>query len=617
MLPAAVQTTLHRLTGGNPYFLVETLRFLLEHGLLVREQGSTPAWTWHDPEGLFAGGIPDGRSNRSTAERLVLPASLAAAAGTRLDRLAPDVRAMVETAAVIGEEFRLRTLAAADDRDESALEPLLAAARRAGVITESGVSAGEDARFAHTLLRRACYAAVPARRRRRLHERVAESLETIYRDGLDRVAPAIAAHLAAAAHPGRALHWFLRASRAAAARGQWREAWEAIERARAVSNEAAEAAIELDPGALPALRLAEGEAMLAAGRLRESATALGDAARLARVAESAGDDGAAVCRSLEALALLRLARARANLSEYAEARASAEAAHERYLAIGDQAAAATALVQLGEVDTALGDYAQAVPRLEQALAALEAASADRSLVAGAAAALGWSMALAGDGERALGYFERARELYAAIGDQRQEAHVLRRTQWVHLCRGRYEFAVRLAEAARDAFQSVGDSFGEAKAELAIGQARVAQGLYDEGCVYLRRTRDATRELGDAHCEAEAIWLLARGGGGAGAPRGGRGSPGGRAARGPRRGRPGRRVPDADRSRRRPLGRRRSRPCARDGGRGHRHRALPRERGRRRRRGGGAGVGAARPGPGARGGRVGATGGGAAGGDPLG
>ena len=510
MLPAAVPATLHRLTGGNPYFLVETLRFLLEHGLLVREQGSTPAWTWHDPEELFAGGIGDARSSRNTAERLVLPASLAAAAGARLDRLAPDVRAMVETAAVIGEEFRLRTLAAADDRDEAALEPLLAAARRAGVITESGVSAGEDARFAHTLLRRACYAAVPARRRRRLHERVAESLETIYRDGLDRVAPAIAAHLAAAAHPGRALHWFLRASRAAAARGQWREAWEAIERARAVSDEAAEAAIELEPGALPALRLAEGEALLAAGRLRESATALGDAARLARVAAPAGDDGAAaVCRSVEALALLRLARARANLSEYAEARSSAEAAHERYLAIGDQAAAATALVQLGEVDTALGDYAQAVPRLEQALSALDTAGADRALVAGAAAALGWSMALAGEGERALGFLERARELYAAVGDQRHEAHVLRRTQWVHLCRGRYEFAVRLAEAARDAFQSVGDSFGEAKADLAIGQARVAQGLYEEGCVYLRRTRDATRELGDAHCEAEAIWLLAR------------------------------------------------------------------------------------------------------------
>ena len=80
-LPAAVPATLHRLTGGNPYFLVETLRFLLEHGLLVREEGSTPAWRWHDPEALFAGGIGEARGNRNTAERLVLPASLAAAAG--------------------------------------------------------------------------------------------------------------------------------------------------------------------------------------------------------------------------------------------------------------------------------------------------------------------------------------------------------------------------------------------------------------------------------------------------------------------------------------------------------------------------------------------------------
>jgi DNA-binding SARP family transcriptional activator/tetratricopeptide (TPR) repeat protein len=506
--PDAVPPTLHRLTGGNPYFLVETLRFLLEHGLLVRADGPNAGWKWHDPDGLFARGMGESGTAGSTAERLVLPASLAAAAGARLDRLSPEVRAVVETAAVIGEEFRLVTLAAVDGRDEAVLEPLLAAAIRAGVISESGLSPGEDARFAHTLLRRACYAAVPGRRRRRLHERVAQSLEAVYRDGLDRVAPAIAAHLAAAAQPGGALLWYLRASRAAAARGQWREATEATERARAVADAAARAGVEVAPGILPALRFAEGEALLAAGRLRESAAALGEAARLA-VAAPAEGAGGSENRSLEALALLRLARARANLGEYTEARASAEAAHARFRALGDEAAAAAALVQLGEVETALGDYARAVPQLERALASLDTPTGDSNLVAGASAALGWALALAGDSDRALEFLERGLALYAAAGDRRQEAHVLRRTQWVHLCRGRYEFAVRLAEGAREAFQSVGDAFGEAKADLAIGQARVAQGLYEEGCVHLRRTRDATRTLGDAHCEAEALWILAR------------------------------------------------------------------------------------------------------------
>jgi len=496
-LPADVPATLHQLTGGNPYFLVETLRFLLERGLLTRGEGPASAgWTWHDPEGLFA-------------ERLVLPASLAAAAGARLDRLSSEVRTVMETAAVIGEEFRLRTLAAAEGRDEAELEPLLAAAARAGVISESGLSPGEDARFSHTLLRRACYAAVPVRRRRQLHERVARSLESLYRGGLDRVAPAIAAHYAAAAQSGTALRWYLRASRGAAARGQWRESSEAIERARAVADDAARAGGEVDAGALPALRLAEGEALLAAGRLRDSAAALGEAARLARAITPAREGAGAEAPSLEALALLRLARARASLGEYSEARASAEAAHQRFRALGDEAAAAAALVQLGEVDTALGEYARAVPHLEQALAALDMPGGDSGLVAGASAALGWALGLAGEAERGLTYLERAHEIYATAGDQRQEAHVLRRTQWVHLSRGRYELAVRLAEAAREAFRAVGDAFGEAKAELAIGQARVSQGLHEEGCIHLRRTRDATRGLGDAHCQAEALWLLAR------------------------------------------------------------------------------------------------------------
>jgi DNA-binding SARP family transcriptional activator/tetratricopeptide (TPR) repeat protein len=511
-IPAGPLATLHRLTGGNPYFLVETLRFLLEHGLLARGEGadSSGTWKWHDPEGLFAGGTGDGHSARSTAEKLVLPASLAAAAGAKLDWLSPEVRALVETAAVIGEEFRLRTLAMAEGRDEAALEPLLAAAARAGVISESGGSPGEDARFVHTLLRRACYSAVPVRRRRSLHERVATSLEAVYRDGLDRVALAIAGHRAAAAQPAIALLWYLRASRAAVARGQWREAWDAIERAHRVADEAARAGIAVAPDVLPALRLTEGEALLAAGRLRESAAALTDAIRLARASVPiVGGAPEFPLPHVEALALLRLARARASLGEYAEARASAEAAQQQYRALGDEAAAAAALVQLGEVDTALGDYARAVPVLQQALAALDAPGGDTRLVAGAAAALGWALALVGDADRALSFMEKAHELYAAAGDQRHDAHVLRHIQWVHICRGSYETAVRLAEAARDASRSVGDAFGEAKAELAIGHARVVQGLYEEGCAHLRRTRDATRALGDAHCEAEALWLLAR------------------------------------------------------------------------------------------------------------
>lgn len=503
-VPAAVPATLHKLTGGNPHFLVETLRFLLERGLIVRDGTPDAAgWSWHDPEGLFPGDIADRRAGRSTAERLVLPASLAAAAGARLDRLAADVRAVVETAAVIGDEFRLRTLAAVEGRAEAALEPLLDAARRAGVISESGVSPGEDARFTHTLLRRACYAGVPGRRRRQLHERVAQSLETPYPDGLDRVAPAVAAHYAAAARPDLALHWFLRASRAAAARGRSPEAWEAIERARSMADEVARAGAEVDPAALTALRLAEGEALLAAGRLRESATALGDAARLARSCAS----GAA--GSLEGPALLRLSRARAALGEYAEARAAAESAHARFRASGDESTALAALVQVGEIDAALGDYARVVPPLEEALSALETSAGDSPVVAGAAAALGWALALAGDADRGLSLLERAHELYAAAGDLRQDAHVLRRIQWVHLARGRYEVAVRLGEVGRDAFRAVGDTFGEAKAELGIGHARLAQGLYQEGCACLRRARDATRALGDAHCEAEALWLLGR------------------------------------------------------------------------------------------------------------
>ena len=392
-LPPDVTVTLHQLTGGNPYFLVETIRFLLERGLLARSEDKT-GWKWHDPEGLLAGGIVESGSTRSTAERLVLPASLAAAAGARLDRLSPEVRALVETAAVLGEEFRLRTLAAVEGRDEAAIEPLLAAATREGVISESGLSPGEDARFAHTLLRRACYAEVPARRRRKLHERVAETLQATYRDGLDRVAPAVAAHLAAAGQQGAALRWYLRAGRAASARGQWKEASEALERARAVADEAARAGDEVDAESMPIFgwRKADRTSPRAGYAKRRARWARPPGSPALRVPQAARSERWRCSASPRPRQPARISRCACR----------GRAAQARFTAIGDARAAAAPWSSSARSTAPRRLHPRgAAPR--RGTGGVRHRRSDSRLVAMAAAALGSALALAGDSGRSLAH----------------------------------------------------------------------------------------------------------------------------------------------------------------------------------------------------------------------
>src|SRR5262249_38151767 len=87
-LPPGDVRRLHRLTGGNPYFLMETLRLLVTQGAAARDPQRPERWRWN--------GLAD----------VQLPDSVVMAARARLERLPVAVREMVEAAAVIGDEFR-------------------------------------------------------------------------------------------------------------------------------------------------------------------------------------------------------------------------------------------------------------------------------------------------------------------------------------------------------------------------------------------------------------------------------------------------------------------------------------------------------------------------------
>ena len=143
---------LHRATGGNPFFLLETVRALLEAG----------AWPLSAPAPMEA--------------RLPLPDSVRQAVTMRVQRLTPLARQMLEAAAVLGHTMRRDVLFLTAGRDEmesvSAIEELLS--RR--LLLEQA----QEYQFLHELARSVVYQQLSVGRRLLLHRRAAEALEKIF-----------------------------------------------------------------------------------------------------------------------------------------------------------------------------------------------------------------------------------------------------------------------------------------------------------------------------------------------------------------------------------------------------------------------------------------------------
>jgi len=148
----------HGETQGNPFYLTELLRHLLETDVITR--------------------LPDGRCTvRAAPNPADLPNSIREVLRARLARLGEQAASALSVAAVIGPEFDTDLLATASAPDEDSLLDLLEAAQRAALI-QPDHTAGRY-RFAHVLVQHTLYVDLSPARRTRAHARVAAGMETL------------------------------------------------------------------------------------------------------------------------------------------------------------------------------------------------------------------------------------------------------------------------------------------------------------------------------------------------------------------------------------------------------------------------------------------------------
>ena len=177
-VPWGLAEAVHRQTEGNPLFVQEVLRYLVEEGLVHREGGR-----WQDTgQEQLAMSIPEG---------------LRDVIGKRMARLSEGCNRVLAIAAVVGREFRLDVLQEVAGISEEELYAALEEAGGAAVIDErSSMGAGVSFRFAHAFFRQTLYEETFAPRRIRLHQQVGRALEEVHSSRLEEHASELAEHFA-------------------------------------------------------------------------------------------------------------------------------------------------------------------------------------------------------------------------------------------------------------------------------------------------------------------------------------------------------------------------------------------------------------------------------------
>jgi DNA-binding SARP family transcriptional activator len=212
---------LHRATLGNPFFLLETIRFLFDAGELDI-----------DTHGLWSTRYDDATTDYA---ELPVPPNVQQAVLERVERLGPAARRVLETAALAGDGFSLDEVQPATAlSDWEALDGLERAAGASLI-----VGAERNYRFGHDLVRVALDRGIGDERRRLIHLRLAESLAS--QGGRPE---RVARHFDNAGQPAQAAPWHLAAARAAERVFAWLDALMHTDRALA-STVAADARFEL------------------------------------------------------------------------------------------------------------------------------------------------------------------------------------------------------------------------------------------------------------------------------------------------------------------------------------------------------------------------------------
>src|SRR5919197_1036368 len=266
-------------TQGNPFFLEESVRTLVETGVLVGERG-----THHLAQPL---------------DTLQVPATVQALLAARIDRLLPEDKRLLQTAAVIGHEVPVPLLQAIAELPEDALYRGLAHLQATEFLYEARLFPEPEYTFKHALTHEVAYGGLLHERRRALHARIIEALEALAPDRVAEQVERLAHHALRGEVWDKAVTYCQQAGAKARDRAAFREAVASFEQALQALAHLPEGSdtrvLALD------LRLALDRPLDALGAYGRCLALLGEAEALARALNDRARQGRVLVRMANAL----------------------------------------------------------------------------------------------------------------------------------------------------------------------------------------------------------------------------------------------------------------------------------------------------------------------------
>jgi len=466
-LPSFLQTE----AGGNPYFVVELLRYLRANDLLERTD--------------------DGYAVVESGE-VSVPDTLDGLLVGLIDALAPGPTETLKGASVVGKRFWADHLAETLGRDVDAPMQTLLANGMVHPREESTLPEDREFVFKHALLRDAAYSLLPRSTRVELHGGVAAELAGAVAGADTALANRIASHYEQAEQYEQAVEWYRRAGDHAADTYASDDAIAYYEQAIALArtHDAADDATVGDTYAALAdveLQISDYEGAV----------------------DTVADGKAVVPEGSRALCRLLGAESRAHVesSSYENARESASRMQEIAAELGADGMEAEATRQLGLVSEYRGEYDRAREYYEKSLG-VATETGDRQAEVESIHNLGVISHRQDEYDRARELLQRGLELTRERDDRFSEKAFLIDLGLVAANRSEYDRAREYCEQALEIAREIGDRKGESIVVHNLGEIAHERGEYDRARERYQRSLDIERELGNSHGEAFSRRTLA-------------------------------------------------------------------------------------------------------------
>ena len=423
-------------TEGNPFFLEESVRTLVETRALVGERGAYR---------LVA-----------APSDVQVPPTVQSILAARIDRLPPEDKRLLQSAAAIGKDVPLALLAGIADQPEDVLRRGLANLQAAEFLYETSLFPDVEYTFKHALTHEVAYRSLLKERRRELHARAVEVIERLYASFL-------------AEHVERLVDHAMRG-----------EIWD---KAADYSVRAGTRAV--DRSVPPQISKAFFDTALEAlGHLPESRETL---------------EQGLEARFLLGTSLFALGESSAYLSYAAEAVAIAERLGDEHLARG--------LALQTNAFWFTGDNSRALESAHRAVAIAEKVG-DHVLLVHAYMNLGLVCRTVGDYQRALTLYANIVELLPGDGDPERLGRVLypevnarNELAGLHAELGQFDRAATIYDEAVRRAERIGHTATLLVTRLDIGQALVRRGAFHDAIPGLEATNQALRDAG------LGLWLI--------------------------------------------------------------------------------------------------------------